>query len=203
VAFTLTFNVRDMVTGLDELSTTAVRVGVRRALTRTLASAKVAMSRAVASDAGLKVGYVKDQMSVRVVETAASQGDFVGQLSISGKRIPLIEFSAKGPEPSNGKGRVSARVGGVRKVYRGAFITTMPTGHRGVFARKGSKRLPIVELKGPSLPHVFVKHGAVGIERAQEQFVKELQHEVDFALHQIAASKGPRVNIGPGGATIG
>jgi hypothetical protein len=76
-------------------------------------------------------------------------------------------------------------------------------GHRGVFARKGSKRLPIVELKGPSLPHVFVKHGAVGIERAQEQFVKELQHEVDFALHQIAASKGPRVNIGPGGATIG
>ncbi len=194
--FQVNFDVRDMLKGLDAVSAKVIPGAVRRAMTRTMASAKVAMSRAVAEDMGLKVSRVKDEISVSVVETATSSTDFVGQLSVSGRQIPLIEFSGKGPLPSRGRGRVTARMQGTRKTYRGAFVAEMSSGHKGIFKRVGaarksrgawSKNLPIVELKGPSLPHVFAKKADVGIARAQEQMVKELQHEIEYALQKAAS----------------
>jgi hypothetical protein len=94
---------------------------------------------------------------------------------------------------------VTASIGGARKTYPGAFIMTVGTGgHRGIFQRVGagsrmsrgawSKNLPIIELKGPSLPHVFNKQSQVAIDRFNEQFPKELEREVSFALKKVASS---------------
>lgn len=195
MSMALTFDPSALLTQLYGIGTRAPQA-IKRAMTRSVSSAKVAMARDIASDTGLKVGTVKDELKTEVVP-GEGFGVFVGRLSISGKRIPLIDFSAKGPEPSRGRGRgVTANTGGGRKTYAGAFITTMASGHRGVFKREGpgarrsrgawSKNLPIVELKGPSLPQVFTKKSTVAIARFQEQFPKELQREVSFVL-----SKGP------------
>jgi hypothetical protein len=165
-------------------------------LTRATSSASVALARDVAADMGLKVGVVKEQLRAEVVDT---EEGLVGRISVSGRRIPLIDFNARGQEPSRGRGRgVSANTGGGRKTYPGSFIATTRSGHRGVFLRQGSssrksrgawsKNLPIVELKGPSLPNVVHKKSAVAIARFQEQFPKELQREVIFAIKKAASS---------------
>jgi hypothetical protein len=161
-----------------------------RALNRSIASANVAMVRVIAADLGVKQGAVKDR--IRVQE--AKPDRLVARLYANAKRIPLIEFGAKGPEPSRGRGAgVSAKLGGARGRIPDAFIATMKSGHRGVFKRvsdKGGRRgprpnhsqLPIRELFGPSIWKVFVANQQVGIDRGREQLIKNLQSEFRFVL---------------------
>lgn len=186
----------------EDLATGAIR----RALTRSVNSGSVAMAREIATDIRLKVAVVKEQLRTEVVDSEA--GYPVGRLSISGARLPLIDFGATGPGGSSktrvvltrGRGRsVTANTGHGRQTYPGAFITAVGSGgHIGVFKRIGasvrkspgawSPNLPIVELKGPSLPQVFSKKTDVAIQRFQEQYPKELQREVSFALKKAASS---------------
>lgn len=154
------------------------------------------MARAISGDIGLKSGTVKDELKVR--EAHASEGSRMrARLSVSGKRIPLVEFGAKGPLPSRGRGAgVTARLKGGRARYPHAFMARMRSGHLGVFRRKpGANRrgeaatrpqLPIFELRGPSLPHVFGKFQEQGVYKGQEALRKNLEHEMAFALRDSA-----------------
>jgi hypothetical protein len=164
---------------------------VTHAQNRAATSAVTVMSRQVAADTKLRVGVVKDQLRVE----SATVHRPVARVWAVASRIPLIHFGAKGPEPSRGRGKgVRARTN--RALYPGAFIATMRSGHRGVFrrlpvlrSRKGKPRqapaLPIVELFGPSIAHVFVKHIAAGRARYLEQFEKNVLH--NFRRYQTAA----------------
>lgn len=150
---------------------------ISRALNRSIASGRTFMAREIAKDMGLKVSTVRDR--IRLVE--ARPGQESARLEASLKRIPLIDFGARGPEPSRGRGKgVTARTRAKR--YPNAFIATMHSGHRGVFRRVVTKRLPIVELFERSIGYVFNKFKPAGMRRAVEQLQKNLQHEFRFAL---------------------
>jgi hypothetical protein len=165
-----------------------------RAMNRGLASGRTVMVRAIAQDTGLKSAPVRDALVYR--EATLSNPE--ARLAASLKRIPLIDFGARGPEPSRGKGRgVTYRLGGSRNRVENAFIATMPTGHRGVFVRvpganrRGPKpyrsQLPIRELKGPSLGHVFIKHQQEAVARVIEMFQKNFGHELAYAAGEASA----------------
>lgn len=169
---------------------------VARALNRAGTSARALMGTLVAKDVGIKTGAARDQIKI----DRATDTRHVVRLSITGKRIPLIEFRAKGPEPSRGRGRgVTAKLPGGAGRYPHAFIATVGTGrHRGVFVRVGAstrvgtgawgKNLPIKELRGPSLPKVFEKFTPEGLARGQASLVTNLRSELRFALGGGSAS---------------
>lgn len=172
---------------------------VARALKRAGESARTVMVREMSRDLGLKSSTVRDEVKVDIVGRGGEPSEMSVRVSVSGARIPLIEFGAKGREPSRGRGPgVSAKLRGGRGRYPHAFIATMHSGHRGVFQRvPGANRhgpaphrsqLPIVELRGPSLPHVFTKFLPVGLARGQEALVKNLEHEFKFAIQQAAGA---------------
>jgi hypothetical protein len=150
---------------------------IRRALLRAGNSGRSVMVKAIAEDTGLPQKQIRDEIKVNVV------GDSGVQLEVQGRRIPLIAFKARGPEPSRGKGRgVSYRLPGGRGRAETAFIATMRSGHRGVFKRVTKARLPVVELRGPSLAKVFEKFLPLGAARAQEALTTNLRSEIKFAL---------------------
>ena len=153
---------------------------VSRALNKTISSARTDMKRQIAKDIGIKAGVVDKSLKV----TKASTTSFVARLNASGKRIPLIQLGAKGPEPSRGKGRgVTYRLGGKTKRLTSAFIATMPrSGHRGVFRRVGKEQIPIIQLFGPSIVHVFGKKLPAVQKRAGEQFETEVDRAVQSLL---------------------
>lgn len=156
---------------------------VARALNRAGGSMNTAMARDISKDTKLKVGVVKENLK----QTKATGTRLNFQLSVSGKRIPVEDFNARGPMPSLGKGR-GVRANTPARVYPRAFRARMPkTGHIGVFQRVGQARLPIRELFGPSLPHVFVKFSPATLERGQEQLTKNLQSEYNFLIKEIGA----------------
>ena|SRR3990172_2558910 len=159
-----------------------------RALNRAILSGQTAMVKTIGADTGIAAKNIKREIRIDKAQRTRP----VAAIEIVGRRIPLIAFSARGPEPSRGRGRgVSYRLPGGRGRISNAFIATMKSGHRGVFRRKpGARRhgepptrpqLPIFELRGPSIPHVFEKHFPIFRAAAEESLLKNLASEISFA----------------------
>lgn len=168
-----------------------------RAINRAIASANTALLSAVASDTGLKLATLRERLKVGRPATPEFRR---AKIFASMKGIPLIQFRAKGAEPSRGKGRgVTAYIQGASVRYPKAFIATMPGGKRGVFergkgptrSRKGlpasSPALPIRQLYGPSIFNVAIYHRGVALARGREQLAKNLVSEFRFVLAVNAA----------------
>lgn len=173
------FRTEGLVTGIQALGRSMPRA-VKRALKRTSTSARAQLGTLISADTGLPARAVKLGVSV----TIASDTKIL--LSASDRRVPLIEFRARGPEPSHGQGRgVSYSLPGGRGRIKNAFIATMSTGHRGVFTRwPGQGRLPINEKYGPSLGGVFRKYRSTVAQRAHETLLTNLRHEIDFGARK-------------------
>lgn len=191
--------------GLEDLQKELLAIGeagpriLARSLDRAATAGKTAMARAIAEDTGIANKNVTREISIDKAGLRSKVDPRI-VVSIKGRRLPLIAFGARGPEPSKGKGRgVSYKLPTGRGRAPGAFIATMPGGgHRGVFVRVGAlargaqgpgfsqKRsrgawgpnLPIRELLGPSLPHVFEKKIDVFETAAQLSLTKNLIHEL-------------------------
>jgi hypothetical protein len=159
---------------LKDQAPRAVAAAVNRAAT----AAVTQLARDTARDMKLKVGTVKANIGARGQASPATPSV---TLTASAKPIPAIEFGARGPEPSRGRGRgVTAKLPGRR--YPRAFIATMRSGHRGVFQRTGKARLPIRQLMGPSVWFVASKHAPAAARRAEQVMIERLRHEIQRAL---------------------
>lgn len=157
---------------------------IARAINRSAASAQTAAVRVISRDLGARARDVRDKVRL----TPARSNALEATLTATGRRIPLISFRARGPEPSRGRG------GGVAYVMRGsrqrlphAFIATMRSGHRGVFRRIGVARLPVIELFGPSIPQVLARRAIQNavLTRYSEVLPGNLQHEIEFELRRL------------------
>ena len=142
-----------------------------RALNRGIKAGRTEAARAVSKDMGLPVNKVRNRMTVE----QARPGKPEAALRASKKRIPLIDFrGTRGPDPSRGKGRgVRSGLKGGRRDLPHAFITTVGS-HRGVFERKRRSRLPIQELKGPSVLQVARNKTPAIAGRVKDATAKEL-----------------------------
>jgi len=166
---------------------TQVTKAMVRALNRSIKSGQTVMVREMARDTGLKSKDVRGAM--RLQEASASKPE--ASLGASLRRLPLITFGARGPEPSFGRGRgVSYKLPGGRGRVATGFIATMRSGHRGVYVRNTKARLTIRELFGPSLGRVFARFRPAGVARVREVFASNFAHEMDFATSQGGASAG-------------
>ena len=165
-----------------ELAPKKTSIAVLRAIKRGTMAARTEAARTVSKDMGLAVSVVRKAS----VMTPPSAQILEGILRVSLRRIPLINFKAKGPEPTRGKGRgVSYRSSGGRKSIKSAFIATMPSGHRGVFKRADRRRMPIKQLYGPSAGRVADLHRKAIAARGAEAAEKEL----DRLLNRILGIK--------------
>lgn len=163
-----------------------VTIALVWALNRAIASGRTVMVHEIARDTGLKSGDVRKALRLTEATTARPEAALAASLA----RLPLIQFRATGPEPSRGKGRgVRARLP-EPKQYPSAFIATMrSTGHRGVFVRGNKRqvtsgRLPIRQLYGPSIGHVFASYRLLGLATLDKAFRTNFAHELDFAAKQ-------------------
>lgn len=112
-------------------------------------------------------------------------GETTVEIDFKGWHIPLMSFDV-----SVGKdGRVKARVkrSGTKTTFDNAFIGKAgSSGHTGVFERKTEKRLPILEILGPSTPQMMDYNDDVSIaigDKVRETFEERLDHEITAILN--------------------
>jgi len=152
-----------------------------RGLNRTATSARTQISRSLAKEIGLKIKDVRGKLSLQ----RATYSNWRSAVGVSSKRFGLIKFRAR-----QTKKGVTYKKGRKRILFRHAFIATMKTGHRGVFLRKGPARLPIQELKGPSLAQVY-KGARDDVNRIQAESAKRLAKNIHDQVNLILKRKLP------------
>jgi hypothetical protein len=113
---------------------------VALALVDTAKSGIVKASSLIARRTKLPSAVVKARLSYDHVKI----GDYHVIVRSSPKPIPLIDF----PGVAQGSGGARINVWGKSQVPQGAFIQTMKCGHRGVYRRVYTPRLPIRQLWG-------------------------------------------------------
>lgn len=182
VSLTIDLNAEAAVKAL-RLAPKRVERATMRALNRALKSGRAEMARLVAKDMGMKVGDAKEAVLAR----EATPSRLSASLQASKKRRPLKDFKAK----QTGRGVTFVGQGGKRQLVPGAFLSGVQTGHvgtkhDGVFMRRTKKRLPIQELYGVSIGHIFEKHRDAVTQVIREAFEKNLAHELRFASTENA-----------------
>lgn len=140
------------------------------ALNRTAATVQGRAVREIAKDIGAKQKVVREAVGIRKASQSKPEAEVVAR----GKRIPIYDLTARQTQ----KG-ATYRSGAGRRLIPSAFIARMRSGHLGVFKRESKKRLPIVELFGPSIPLVFTRRK---IQEALKQVIAErLPKEMESA----------------------
>lgn len=153
---------------------------IRRALNRTVTPVRARAAREIAADLKVKPRTARSALAVRRATSRALEAT----VTASGQRIPLIEFRAR-----QVKRGVSYDLGRGRGLAPKAFIATMRSGHRGVFKRLGRPRLPIQELRGPSIPRVFVQEKIIAALRGEagRRWAAEVDRQMRYFLSQQEA----------------
>lgn len=96
------------------------------------------------------------------------------KVRVFGTPVPAIILGPPGKAPR--QTRKGVRVGS--HTFPDAFVSTMKSGHVGVFARKTNKRLPINEQRVELWPHVKATMPGVVARVFPAEFPKELESQV-------------------------
>lgn len=167
-----------------------IRDALRHSVNRASQQAKTAAARKIRERYVVKHGAVLKQLGF----SRAARKTARAELKAKGYVIPLIEFG--GPKRITKRKMKFVKVKVLRQggklAYRGAFIQLSRSWKEenrrlGVFMRKGTKRYPIKELYGPSIPsmlaHPEVKEAAR--EVYGETMLKRVPHELNRALGRL------------------
>lgn len=121
----------------------ALKRALRKAGQTALRDMRSEASKRIRARKRIKASYIARALTLR----RPSGGDIASMswaLDVSGEAVPLIAYPAR-----QVKKGVSVEVNrGKRTIIKGAFVATMKSGHKGVFRRRGTTRLPIEELRG-------------------------------------------------------
>jgi hypothetical protein len=166
---------------LKTLPAEIVPLAASRALNKTAISAKSIAVKNVAANIGISQKEVRP--FIQLCKATRVVLDVVVFASKT-KRLPLIKIDPRAKQVATGISYRGAQ--GLRRTIPHAFIALMPTGHRGLYARKGGGRLPIIELFGPSIDYVFKRPL---VQAAIEATVKTrwgvcCEQEIHFLLQQ-------------------
>lgn len=181
---------------LTEVQRAVVPTATARALNKTAAQAKTQAAREIRNQYNISSRVIGRHIHIR----RSTPANLTASVSAEGEKLPIVAFSAR-----QTKRGVTAQIKrGARRLIRSAFLATLRSGHRGVFARgryagRGFVRrtrrvrpypkpdLPITELFTVGVPQGFSNRLVLGaLERkVREKFPSLLAHEIRFALSRI------------------
>jgi len=181
----------------QRLTPRLLALGISRALNHTAAKAKTGAIREIRRQYNVQAKYVRAAMK----QVRARPSFLESRIDVSGRPLPLLAFGAR----QNKRGVSVAVMAGQRKQVQRAFIRTMPSGHKGVFARGGYQRgqfqfrtqrvkrggtdTPIAELKTLAVPQALT-HTTV-INALAAQINRDLPDRIRHEFTRLVAGLGP------------
>jgi hypothetical protein len=124
--------------------------------------------------------------------SARERGRLEVALMVHGRPLSLGRFEPRIDKRGAGKGQLSVKITGARKVVAGAFVTSMKdkggSEYSVVFRRVGKDRYPIEALKTIDVPGVFSREEAQAVleETAVEVFDAEFVRQLELILNRKA-----------------
>lgn len=162
----------------------ALKRALKKAGATALRDMKSEASKRIRARKRIRISYITKAISL--VKTGGS--DVSGMswaVKVSGDPVPLTAY----PFRQTKKG-VSVEVNrGKRTLVKGSFVSTMKSGHKGIFRRKGKARLPIQELFGSRPIDALLHEGeAQGVaDRGGESFSNTFQRVLPLEIGKSGA----------------
>jgi len=141
------------------------------AINKTLNSHKRDFTRNVSKVANIPIRLIKQKIHLY----KANQRYRSGLLWSNVSPIPLIKLSKNATERVDG-----VKVG--KRLAKGAFVATMPSGHIGIYDRDNFSRLPISEVKvdvGKVMKRAERRLNALSFREFMKHFVPELERRLN------------------------
>jgi len=170
-------DIRDVERMLGNLARDVLPKAATRAVNKTLRPVQSTAVKAIANDIGVKQKFVRKATRIN----RAHFNNLNGFVEATGKRLPIIQIDPRAKQNASG---ISYKSKGGRQQIPHAFLVTTKSGHKGVFKRVGKPRLPITELRGPSIPKVFLERSIIKAmdKTANLRWLKNFNHEINFEL---------------------
>lgn len=163
--------------------------GVDRVMVTSVNSTATTGRKRIVQELGKKLALTQTRIRKDTTLRKAVRGHVAAVITIRGKRIMLIEFQAR----DTGRRGVTYRIerGGKRARVAEGFIARSPRGTELVWRRMGKPRLPIVPLRGPSIPAAFERAEAMQREVLEETAVlleRRIWQKVNWLLEKRAGA---------------
>ncbi len=149
-----------------------IKTAAIRALNKTARWMRTHIARQTAQSLNVRVGAIrKDLIILRAKGNNPNAGVALGKTS------GVIKATELGSPRQNKQG---TRVG--KRQFDKTFIATMPSGHRGVFRRKGKSRLPIQEVQLVTTGRIASVMETLANKQAMSRFETLFEHELKYAM---------------------
>lgn len=173
-------DIADALEHFETLSAALKRNAIAAALNRVADMARTAASREIREVYRIKARDVSS--AIKVYRASGRSTSLEARVVAKGRHsLPLVDFAARQTK----KGvTVSIKKRGGRKLFPGAFIATMKSGHTGVFTRGNKGRLPIKERFTIGVPYQFAARQTISamFRIVKEKFPERLRHELEQAV---------------------
>lgn len=173
-----------------------------RAMQKTARGIRTDAAKLIRDDYAVRAADVREKFSIDK-EYHRSTGEFGIAVTAKGPRSePLMNFNPRESDAGQAhvkvakswktvqlkKVSVKVKKAGGRVPVKKGFVSTMVSGHKGIFARQGEDRLPIKELYTTSPLRALTKPENTGEieERAQDRLERNLEHEATYVLQKQA-----------------
>ena len=155
---------------------------LKRAVAKTARWVHTRVIRQASSATGLRQRTIKSRF-VRL--TLNRGGEPAALIKVMDKPIRLSELHPRQTETG-----VSYKVGGAGQERVHAFRAVMPTGHLGVFLRRGRKRLPIETQYEFAVGRLMAERMEEIEEAGRGRLSLEIGRQTDLLLKQLRLKKG-------------
>lgn len=196
ISISVTADIERAIRSLTDVQRKVVPTATSRALNKTAAQAKTQAAREIRNQYNISSRVIGRHIRLH----RATPATLTASVTAEGEKLPVIAFGAR-----QTKRGVTVQIKrGERRLIRSAFLATLRSGHRGVFARghyvgpaflRRTSRirpypkpdLPISELFTVGVPQGFSNRLVLEAldRKVREKFPTIFAHEIQFALSRI------------------
>lgn len=165
----------------------AVKAALRKAGSTALRDMRSEASKRVRERKRIKAKYIREAL-VLGRPKGSNISSWEWSVGMKGEPVPLVAY----PHRQTKRG-VSVTVNrGKRTFLKSAFVATMANGHKGIFMRRGPKRLPIRELLGSRPADALLHKGEAErvLERGSKSLTSGFARLLPLELAKLDAGKG-------------
>lgn len=158
----------------------SIRKAAVKALNQALKHGRIEIRDFIASNTGLKKGYLNKRLWANKARVNRLRAELRG----ASKGTPFAVMSPKRVKVQSRRGiryGVTAKVQGGRQLLPGGFMATMKSGKTGVWRRRGQERLPIGNYKSSVIADMFDRSDTkqlferVGKREFEKTFAQEMR----------------------------
>lgn len=156
---------------------------VARAINRARQAGKTAALKKISSEYTIKQKRISETLDFG----KATPNNLSAFIRSTGRPNALSYFKTNPTKVPKGRPKnpvfVQVKRGGGGTI-KSAFLAIMRSGHIGVFNRKSTSSLPIIQHFGPSVPQMLESKSVTAFicDKAQEVLNERLEHEIDVIL---------------------